>query len=97
MLRALPLLRKAVTAHDRKNNLSTLARDLGISNEALYSFAIGSTTLAADRLQVLAFHLWGGNTEFNPECNLLRPARKAAPRPLGNHPPPITHRQSPRP
>ena len=45
--------------------------------------------LATDVLKALAKVLWGGNVEFVPEIDRLRPANKQPPKPLGIRPPPI--------
>jgi len=80
-------LRGAVAARNKQQNLTYLAKEIGVSNEALHSFARGTTTLAADKLQALAGMIYGGNAEFVPELDRLRSVNKVEPVSLGIHPP----------
>ena len=62
---------------------SLLARDLGLSTDALDNFASGKSTLPPDKLQALARVFWHGHAEFDPGLDLLRNAVKQEPRSLG--------------
>jgi hypothetical protein len=58
----------------------------------LDNFAEGRITLEPAAMQGLVRALSGEHTVFDPELNVLRPASREAPRPLGILPPPIEAR-----
>ena len=82
------VLRQVLVA--RHMGRASLARDLGVSNEALHNFANGKGTLPPAVLQALALDWSGGNIIYDPAIDRLRPANKIEPRSLGSGPPPIT-------
>ena len=66
-------LRAAVAARATKTNFAPLARDLGISSEALHGFSTGQTSLPPDVLKALASQLWGGHVEFTEPKTITPP------------------------
>jgi hypothetical protein len=82
-------LRAAVDARNKAKNLSWLAKEFGISNEALLGFSLGTTNLAADKLQALTTIIYNGHAEFVPELNKLRPTNRNEPISQGSGPPPL--------
>ena len=66
-------LRAAVAARATKTNFAPLARDLGISSEALHGFPTGQTSLPPDVLKALASQLWGGHVEFTEPKTITPP------------------------
>jgi hypothetical protein len=79
-------IRQALRA--RRLNLANLARDLHLANAPVDAFMDGGT-LPPDALEALTRMIWAGHAEFDAELNLIRPANRQEPRPLGG-PPPIT-------
>ena len=86
-------IRAALNARMIKNNTANMARDLGITSEALDAFARGTTTLPNDKLQTLTLDLWHGFLVYDPERDVLMPAKKDPPRSLGIVPDPIKTEQ----
>jgi len=66
-------LRAADAARATKTNFAPLARDLGISSEALHGFSTGQTSLPPDVLKALASQLWGGHVEFTEPKTITPP------------------------
>ena len=87
MTTATDLLRKAVLRRSKSHNIAHMARELGVSNEALYGFAIGQSNLQPDVLRTLTVEIFHGHAVFDPEIDRLRPAIKQDPIPLGVAPP----------
>ena len=82
------VVRQALRSRNKKLNLANFARDLGMPSGRLDDFAERRTAA----MQGLVRALWGEHTVFDPELNVLRPASREAPRPLGILPPPIEAR-----
>ena len=63
----------------RKMGLAAVARELGLSADALESFAHGTRELPADKLNAIAGFIFGGHVEFDATTDLLRPTNRAEP------------------
>ena len=61
-----------------------------VTAAALEAFIYGRASLAPETLKALAVHLFDGRDEYDPAIDMLRPAKREEPRPLGIRPPPIT-------
>jgi hypothetical protein len=82
-------IRAALAARAKKIGYTNRARDWGISSEALLGFIEGRTDLSPQVLCVIATDLWGGNAEYDPALNLLRPTNRNEPRSMGVAPAPF--------
>jgi hypothetical protein len=89
-------LRVAVHARNKAQNLSWLAKEIGISNEALLSFSLGTTNLATDKLQALTTIIYSGHSEFVPELNKLKATNRNEPISQGSGPPPLDRSKLPK-
>src|SRR5262245_48885640 len=83
------VIRSALQARMRKINISGIARELGISVSELESFAAGTLKRDVVVMNALAPELFQGNAQINPATDLLEPAVKDPPRPLGIRPEPV--------
>jgi hypothetical protein len=83
------VLQQAVHARGKSQNLGYLARDLGVSAEALYAFGQGQGTLPDDVLAALTKEMFHGHASYDPAINKLRPAVKQVAQPLGIAPAPV--------
>jgi hypothetical protein len=79
--------RCTIVALNKKVNIAGLARDLSLSARALEAFAYGHASLAPEALKALTVHLFHGCAEYDPAIDMLRPAKREEPRPLGIGPP----------
>ena len=82
-------IRKALYARNKKLNLGNLARDMGVPSDLLERFIEGTASLQPPILCALALDLFAGSRIFDPEADLLRPAKKQSPTSLGVLPPPF--------
>ena len=76
-------IRQMLRVRIKKMNLAILARDLGISSDALQAFIDGKRSLPIPVLQELTKILWNGDAVYDPEVDRLRPARQEPAKPLG--------------
>ena len=76
-------IRQMLRVRNKKINLAILARDLGISSDALQAFIDGKRSLPIPVLQGLTKVLWNGHAVYDPEVDRLRPARQEPAKPLG--------------
>jgi hypothetical protein len=81
------VLREFVDVRIRRKFYSGLARDLGISGEALINFAAGGELQVAT-LQKLATEMTNGHGRYDADLDLLRPVN-AEVKPLGKAPAPF--------
>jgi len=79
-------IRQMLRVRIKTMNLAILARDLGISSDALQAFIDGKRSLPIPVLQDLTKVLWNGDAVYDPETDRLRPARERPARPLGGMP-----------
>jgi len=84
------VIRQVLAGRNKKANIGGLARDLGLSIAALEAFMYGRSGLAPEVLDALTKILFDGNAAYDPAIDMLRPAKREEPRPLGVLPPPIT-------
>ena len=75
------VIRQMLRVLNKKMNLAILARDLGISSDALQAFIDGQRSLPIPVLQGLTKKLWG-HAVYDPELDRLRPARQEPAKPL---------------
>lgn len=87
------VLRQALRS--RKLGLATIARELGISADALEAFVAGSKDLPVDALNRVTAEIFGGHTEFNPETGLLQSANRTPPIAIGIRPEPFDPKSRP--
>ena len=76
-------IRQMLRVRNKKINLASLARDLGISSDMLDTFIDGKRSLPIPVLQDLTKVLWNGHAVYDPEVDRLRPARQEPAKPLG--------------
>ena len=76
-------IRQMLRVRNKKINLASLARDVGISSDALQAFIDGKRSLPIPVLQGLTKVLWNGDAVYDPEVDRLRPARQEPAKPLG--------------
>jgi hypothetical protein len=89
------LVRQALRGRNKKVNLATTARDLGISSDRLDAFVEGRVTLSPETMQALVDLIWHGHIALDIEHDMLKPANKAPPVSLGIAPAPFDPRTSP--
>src|SRR6478736_1447302 len=76
-------IRQKLRVLNKKINLASLARDLGISSDMLDTFIDGQRSLPIPVLQGLTKVLWNGHAVYDPEVDRLRPARQEPAKPQG--------------
>jgi hypothetical protein len=78
------VIRAALHAHSRSSlNLGIVARDLGVSAEALMGFIDHRMTPSADVMQALTKILFHNMAEFDSQHNVLKPVYHEPPKTLG--------------
>ena len=82
------LIRRALSARKKINICAHSQRYWGRVPGAR-GFCIGSAALPPETLKALALHLFIGNTAYDP-VDLLRPASRNEPVPMGIRPPSVT-------
>ena len=60
------LIRQMLRVRNKKMNLASLARDLGISSDTLLAFIDGKRSLPIPVLQGLTKELWNGHAVYDP-------------------------------
>jgi hypothetical protein len=78
------LVREAVWS--RRNRLTSLARDAGVSSELLDAFAKNHADLPVDAIQYIVSDIWGGTIIFDSAADSLTYAPAAPARSLGTPP-----------
>jgi hypothetical protein len=73
------VLRSAVAARNKSTNLSWVAKEIGVANEALGDFAAGTKNLPAEKLKALCEIIFNGHAIFDEAANLLRPKLQQEP------------------
>ena len=76
-------IRQMLRVRNKRMNLASLARELGISSDMLDAFIDGKRSLPIPVLQDLTKKLWNGHAVYDPEVDRLRPARQEPAKPLG--------------
>ena len=76
-------IRQMLRVRNKRINLASLARELGISSDTLHAFIDGKRSLPIPVLQDLTKKLWNGHAVYDPEVDRLRPARQEPAKPLG--------------
>jgi hypothetical protein len=82
---AASILRRALTARNRRLNLSGLARDIGLASSALEAFC-GGANLPDEALTALTERVFQGHLRFDPKTGTLEPTNKAEPTSIGAPP-----------
>jgi hypothetical protein len=72
----------------RKGGLSLIARDVGVALHTLQDFSTDSVTLLPEVKQKIAIYIFGDNTVFDAEADLLRSVSPPA-KPIATALPPI--------
>jgi hypothetical protein len=80
------VLREGVAVHIKRVHYSWLAKELGVSGDALIAFAAGGE-LPAATLQKLARELFAGHAMWDAELDLLKAVNSEV-KPLGTAPEP---------
>jgi hypothetical protein len=72
----------------KADNATTLAKDIGCSQEMLQRFADGKAELPREIIDRLTPHLWGDTQHLDHDADILRVTNKTAKIPLGTPPDP---------
>jgi hypothetical protein len=87
------VIRAALQAHSHSSlNLGVVARDLGVSTEALTAFLDGRLTPSADTLQALTKILFHNHAVLDSQRNVLRPAMQEPVKSIGLAPAPVARK-----
>ena len=85
-----------MVARNKASNITWMAKEIGVSNEALLQFSLGRSTLPVDKMQALTTIVFHGMAEFDPTLDRLRPVNTAKPVSQGSGPPPYVPRRTSR-
>jgi hypothetical protein len=77
------VIRQKLRVRNKRMNLASLARELGITLDTLLGLADGKRSLPIPVLQDLTKKLWNGDTVYDAEVDRLRPARREPAKPQG--------------
>jgi DNA-binding phage protein len=77
------VIRQMLRVRNKKMNLASLARDVGISSDTLLAFTDGKRSLPIPVLQGLTKVFWNEYAVYDPEVDRLRPARREPAKPQG--------------
>jgi len=90
------VIRDALRVRNKRTNLATLARDIGISSSELDSFLTNRLKLAPTILHKLTAYLFGGNAEYDATLDRLRSTgSKIDAVPMGSPPPKLDPKSLP--